>query len=284
MSDFEPPLSPLFVPADRPDRFAKAAASGADAIIVDLEDAVPPSRKNLGRHNLEMARHLAKPVFIRINPAGTEWHHADLEALRVLGFDRIFVPKVEEAQSLDLIETGLGRHVTIVAMIETARGLMNAREIAKHQSVCQLAFGSADYALDLGISPNPDAMSFALSQLVIASRAEALPGPLDGPTFDLSDAEAGLAADVMRAVRLGAGGKQCIHPKQVETVRRLFVPSQEEIDRARNVMRAAGDADTLRVGDQFADRPIVEQARRLLAKAAAAETRRWPKSNRPAVK
>jgi citrate lyase subunit beta/citryl-CoA lyase len=154
----------------------------------------------------------------------------------------------------------------VIATIETARGVMNAREIARHRSVRQIAFGTADYALDLGIAPNPDALSVALSLLVIASRAEGKPAPLDGPTFDLSESGA-LAADVERAVRLGAGGKLCIHPKQIETVRRGFAPTRDDIDWARKIVEAGDSSGAARAGDQFADRPIIERARLILRRA-----------------
>jgi citrate lyase subunit beta/citryl-CoA lyase len=266
MNDFRPPISPLFVPADRPDRFEKAAASGADAIVVDLEDAVAPAHKDTARRNLQALGKIKTPTFVRINPEATEWYEADLEALGAFGMHNILLPKVEEARSVDQVEAVLGELATVIATIETARGVMNAREIAQHRSVRQLAFGTADYALDLGIAPNPDAMSIALSLLVIVSRAEDLPGPLDGPTFDLSDSGT-LAADVERAVRLGAGGKLCIHPAQIETVRRLFAPGPEEIAWARKIVEAGGGSGATRAGGQFADRPIVERARLILQRA-----------------
>jgi citrate lyase subunit beta/citryl-CoA lyase len=266
MNSFRPLLSPLFVPADRPDRFEKAAASGADAIIVDLEDAVAPAHKDTARRNLKALGKIKTPTFVRINTETTDWYEADLEALGAFGLHNIFLPKVEEARSVDLIEATLGREVTVIATIETALGVMNARDIAQHRSVRQLAFGTADYALDLGIAPNPDALSIALSLLVIASRAEGKPAPLDGPTFDLSDSGT-LAADVERAVRLGAGGKLCIYPAQIETVRRLFAPGPEEIAWARKVVEAGGVSGATRAGDHFADRPIVERARLILRRA-----------------
>jgi citrate lyase subunit beta/citryl-CoA lyase len=152
-----------------------------------------------------------------------------------------------------------------MATIETARGVMNAREIARHRSVRQLAFGTADYALDLGITPNPDALSVALSLIVIASRAEGRPAPLDGPTFDLSESGT-LTVDVERAARLGAGGKLCIHPSQIDIVRRGFTPTREEIAWARKIVEA-GDGGAARAGHEFADRPIIERARLILQRA-----------------
>jgi citrate lyase subunit beta/citryl-CoA lyase len=266
MSEFRPPISPLFVPADRPDRFAKAAASGADAIFVDLEDAVAPADKERARANLEVVRSFAAPVFIRINPEGTEWHGGDVEALRAFGLRNVLLPKVEDAGAIDAVITEVGGQATVIATVETARGVANAREIARHGNVRQLAFGTADYALDLGIVPSEEALSFALSLLVIASRAEGLPGPLDGPTFDLADGGL-LAADVERARRLGASGKLCIHPKQVETVRRGLAPSRAEIDWALKVMEAEGIAGAVRAGNELVDRPIVERARLILQRA-----------------
>lgn len=269
MNDYRPPLAPLFVPADRPDRFEKAAASGADAIIVDLEDAVASASKDAARHNLKALAQLQTRTFVRINPETTDWYEGDVQALGAFGLTNIFLPKVEEPGSIDALNRALGRDASVIATIETARGVMNAREIARHPSVRQLAFGTADYALDLGIAPNPDALSVALSLLVIASRAEGKPAPLDGPTFDLSDSGT-IVAEVQRAVRLGAGGKLCIHPKQVESVRRGFAPTGEEIAWARKIMEAGDGNGAARAGDQFADKPIVERARLILQRAGIA--------------
>ena len=157
-----PVAAPLFVPASRPERFAKAAASGADAVIVDLEDAVPECLKDEARGNLGAIAGLATPAFVRINAEGTPWHEADLEALRAHGLERICVPKVEDAGLLDCIAARFPYAVTLIAQIETASGLEHALPIARHRQVAQLAFGPADFFLDMGMSASVEMTRHAL--------------------------------------------------------------------------------------------------------------------------
>ncbi len=233
--NYAAPITPLFVPADRPDRFRKAVACGADAVIIDLEDGVAPDRKDAARDALPMALGLGVTVFIRINPLGSLWYEADVAAVRQLPFDNIMLPKAESCDAIEDLQSSIGRR-NLIPLIETAKGLSEISAIARKPGVRQFAFGPADYALDLGIAPNPDAFSFALSSLAVVSRAEGLSRPLDGPSFDVEAGEA-LLVEVDQARRLGAGGKLCIHPRQVAAVRRGFNPSQEEIAWARKIGR-----------------------------------------------
>lgn len=263
-------VAPLFVPADRPERFAKAAASGADAVIVDLEDAVAADRKEVGREALVAALSLRVPVYVRVNAPGTPWHEADLTALRELPFDRIMVPKVEKPETIGGLETRLGAGRIFIALIESARGLANARAIAAHPRVAQLAFGPADYGADLGTVLSEEAMGFALSSLVMASRAEGLPAPLDGPSFDLSEASAGLEAELARRIPLGIGGKLCIHPRQVEWVRRRFSPSTDDLAWARGILAEGDGLGARKVNGRLVDKPVVQLAQSILARAGTA--------------
>ena len=258
-----PIVAPLFVPASRPERFAKAAASGADAVIVDLEDAVQPSLKDQARANLGAVRDLEVPAFVRINAEGTPWHEAELSALRAQGLKRICVPKVEDAGLLDRIAGRFPYAVTLVAQIETAAGLEHALPVARHRLVSQLAFGPADFFLDMGMSPSAEMTRHALCRLAVASRAAGIAPPLDGPAFRIGDAEA-LADECRTAVACGAGGKLCIHPSQPVAVLEHFLPGAAEVEWASRIVGAAGDGGAQAVDGQMIDAPVIARARLVL--------------------
>jgi citrate lyase subunit beta/citryl-CoA lyase len=258
-----PVAAPLFVPASRPERFAKAAVSGADAVIVDLEDAVPESLKDEARGNLGTIAGLAAPAFVRINAEGTPWHEADLEALRAHGLTRICVPKVEDAGLLDRIAARFPYAVTLIAQIETASGLEHALPIARHRQVAQLAFGPADFFLDMGMSASVEMTRHALCQLAVASRAAGIAPPLDGPAFRIGDAVA-LADECRTAVACGAGGKLCIHPSQPVAVLEHFRPSPAEVEWASRIVGAASDGGARAVDGQMIDAPVIARARLVL--------------------
>jgi citrate lyase subunit beta / citryl-CoA lyase len=259
-----PFVAPIFVPADRPDRFDKAASSGADAIIIDLEDAVAPERKEAGRAALRAFRGAATPVCVRINPVGAPDHDLDLEAIAGSDFLCI-VPKAESAAEIAEIDRKLGGGRSFIALIESARGLFAAAEIASAPGLRQMAFGPADYALDLSIRPNPDAFGYALATLAVVCRAQGLPGPLDGPCFDLREESLTLETELAAARRLGAAGKLCIHPRQVARVKNAFAPTDEELEEARKILEEGAGVGAASIDGRFLDRPIVERARRMLA-------------------
>lgn len=253
-------VAPLFVPANRPERFAKAAASGADAIILDLEDAVAPSDKDGARAALSKG-FTDLPVIVRINAAGTAWHDADLAAVARLGIAAVMLPK-----ALDLGDIArVAAILPVLALIETVGGLAEARAIARSGQVARLAFGSVDYAADLGCDHVPEALAAARAEIVFASRLGGLPAPLDGVTTDLSDA-AMAEADARGAMALGFGGKLAIHPRQIAAIQAGFRPTQREIEWARSVL-ASGEG-AARVGQAMIDAPVRARARALLARAA----------------
>ena len=258
-------VAPLFVPASRPDRFIKAAMSGADAVIIDLEDAVPPALKAEARSNLAAALSLAVPAMVRINADSTEWHEADLETIVSLGIRLVCVPKVESTGLLDRLASKLGPGVDVVAQIETARGLENAASIAAHRSVRQLAFGPADFFLDMGMPVSRDMSGHVLRSLAIASRAAGISKPLDGPCFAVAD-PAALAAESADAVAWGAGGKLCIHPTQTAKVLECFLPGPDEIAWARRVVAADRDGSARIVDGRMIDAPVTARARSVLAR------------------
>ncbi len=261
--------APLFVPADRPERFAKAAASGADAVILDLEDAVAPTAKAAARAMLRRD-FTTLPVILRINAAGTAWHADDLAAAAALRPSAVMVPKAEAPDDLRRIVAALA-DIPLVALVETARGLAQCRAIAVVPGVIRLAFGSVDFCADLRCAHTPEVLLPARSELVLASRLADLPGPLDGVTTSLDDATE-TARDAGRARDLGMGGKLCIHPRQIEPVLAAFAPTAEQIDWARRVL-ASGDG-AVQLGGTMVDEPVRQRARAILAEAAAPAKRR----------
>ncbi|WP_235054388.1 HpcH/HpaI aldolase/citrate lyase family protein [Novosphingobium lindaniclasticum] len=247
----------LFVPGDRPEWFATAAASQPDAIILDLEDAVAPSAKEAARSSLRCDfTHL--PVLLRINPVGTPWHEQDLEVAARLPLAAIVVPKAEEVE--DLARVAL--HHRVVALIETARGMALARDIACSGSVTRLAFGSLDYIADLGCDHSRNSLQTARAELVLASRLGGLAAPLDGVTTNVSDG-AVVRDDARYAKGLGFGGKLLIHPRQVDPTREGFRPTAAEADWARQVLDSGDGA--AKVDGAMVDEPVRIRARAILA-------------------
>jgi citrate lyase subunit beta/citryl-CoA lyase len=264
------PRAYLFVPGDRPERFGKARASGADAVIVDLEDAVAPQAKARARAALAAAMDESAPLLVRNNAVGTPWFAEDLELCRHPGVAAVMLPKAEGIDAVcEVVETTFK---DVLPIIESARGIEAASAIARVPGVIRLAFGSVDLALDLGIDCDPEGREDELlhfrSQLVLASRLAGLAAPADGVSTAIDDA-AHLAADAERARRLGFGAKLCIHPKQVAPVQAAFTPTAMQVAWARRVQDAfatAGGA-AVAVDGQMIDRPLNERALAILRRA-----------------
>ena len=256
----------LFVPGTRPDRFAKALAAGAHAVIIDLEDAVAPADKETARAAVAAALPLPQPVLVRVNAAGTPWFDDDLRLCRRAGTDGIVLPKAEDPAVVERIRAVVGPQAAIYPLIETAQGLWNALAIARATGVTRLLFGSIDFQVDLGVAD--DELTHYRSQLVLISRLAELPAPVDGVTTAIDDAAA-LARDVARARALGFGGKLCIHPRQVGPVNAAFRPGADEIAWAQRVVAAdaAAGGAAVAVDGRMVDRPVLLKTRRILASA-----------------
>jgi citrate lyase subunit beta / citryl-CoA lyase len=256
----------LFVPGTRPDRFTKAAASGADLVVIDLEDAVPDTDKGKARE--AVAAWLdADVAAVRVNALGSAHHAADMAALAgARGLVAVVVPMADDPAGLSELAHRLGSDVPVVALVETALGVHRANDIAAATGVRRLAFGHLDLAADLRSSTDDTAMLFARSTLVLASRLAGLPGPVDGTTTALDDP--GVAgADAGRARALGFTGKLCIHPGQVAPVNAAFGPTDHELAWAQRVVQAAASGGAVRVDGEMVDAPVLVRARRLLAEA-----------------
>jgi citrate lyase subunit beta/citryl-CoA lyase len=263
------PRSYLFVPGDRPERFAKALASGADAVVIDLEDAVSPAAKDAARSSLQewFARlgpdTPTKPVVVRVNASDTAWFEEDLRACAAPAVTAIMVPKAERADDLGRIAALHGK--PLIALVETAAGFDNLRSVACAAGVLRLAFGSIDFQLDTGISGDGDELLLFRSQMVLMSRIAGLAPPVDGVSTSISDAQMVLD-EAQRARRLGFGAKLCIHPAQVDAVNRSFNPSSAEIDWAQRVLAAATSANgsAFAVDGKMVDKPVVLRAEAIL--------------------
>ena len=209
-----------------------------------------------------------RAAYVRVNGASTEWFRKDLEAIARPGLAGILLPKAEEPDQIAEAASLLPDRATIIPILETALGIWRSRTLAEVSAVERLAFGSLDFKLDVGIDGEGEELLYARSRLVLASRVASILPPLDGVTAALDDPDR-LAADVDHARRLGFGGKLCIHPRQVEAVNRGFSPSEGEVSWARRVVEAAEAAGTgaFRVDGEMVDRPVVERARDVLARA-----------------
>lgn len=261
------PHSYLFVPGDRPERFAKAMASGADLVIVDLEDAVAPVAKERAREALTAWLDDGNgPVVVRINDATSPEFAADLIVVARAGVAGVIVSKTERAEDLARVRAAVP-NAALLPLIETAAGLDRLREIASAPGVQRLVFGSIDLQLDLGIEGDDDELLLFRSQLVLASRVASLAAPVDGVSTTLDDFEA-LTLKTQRARRLGFGAKLCIHPRQVAPVNSAFAPSGAEIAWALRVIEAsrAAGGTAVAVEGRMVDRPVLLQAQALLAR------------------
>ena len=279
----------LFTPADQPARIAKAFAAGADAVIVDLEDAVAPSMKAVAREGLARAvpRLRPCPAYIRVNAADTPHCLADIEAAVAVRADGIMLPKtrgpehvVAVAWALDQIEAREGAsRIPIVPVVETAAGLARAEALltSSERVVCA-GFGGADFTLDLGLSLSDDGAELIpyRAALVVASRAAGCAAPLDAVYGKVRDLD-GLRREAEAARRMGFQGKRCIHPDQVAVINAAFAPTTREIDFARRALDAfasalANGSGGAVVDGRFVDAPVAADARRLLARVPAAPT------------
>lgn len=259
------PRSYLFVPADRLDRLDKALASGADAVIVDLEDAVSPDVKIAARTLVASWLTPAREVYIRINGAGTEWFKQDVAHFaNHAGVAGIVLPKAESAEQIvTVLETAHDRLV-VLPIIETAQGFWNLVELCRAPRVSRVMFGSLDFQIDLGLADDPEVLLAYRSQLVLVSRVAGIGAPVDGVTTTLDD-DGATFADAKRAQRMGFRGKLCIHPKQIDSVHRAFSHTRAERAWAQRVLDtvAANGGAAVSIDGKMVDLPMILKAREI---------------------
>lgn len=266
----ELPRSYLFVPADRPDRYAKALASGADAIIVDLEDAVAPDRKTRAREAVANFPFAERSICLRVNGSQTEWLNEDLALCMLPAVNAVMLPKVESAVQIHQIADRIPEAIPLLPFIETAQGYWNMRDIALAGRVQRLVFGVLDFMLDLGLGASGAELNSVRLQMVITSRVAGIGAPVDGVTQDVKDLEL-LRREALLSRNLGFGGKTCIHPAQVATVNACFSYSNEDIAWAGKVIAAVAAARgaVIQLDGKMIDRPVVERAKAILEQAGA---------------
>ncbi|WP_418888548.1 HpcH/HpaI aldolase/citrate lyase family protein [Mycolicibacterium neoaurum] len=258
--------SALFVPGDRPARFAKALDSGADLVILDLEDAVAVEAKESARVAVSAFLDSSAEVVVRVNGTDTSWCADDLAALAQRRC-AVMVPKAHSVDQLNRVSAVLPAGTALIPLIETGRGVAGAAALCGADSVVRAAFGSVDLGAELGVDPDSHtALQYARSAVVLASAVAGCAAPLDGVTTDLTEGDR-LAADLEHAAILGFTGKMCIHPAQVHAVNRRFTPTDSELRWAERVVTAAAAGGACAVDGKMVDKPVVDRARGLLARA-----------------
>jgi citrate lyase subunit beta/citryl-CoA lyase len=255
----------LFVPGDRPERFDKALAAGADRVIVDLEDAVAPADKAAARDAVSRWVQASRPVALRINSAEADEFEDDLALCALPGIQAVVLPKAERLDALRRVAEAAPQ-AALLPLVESARGYAAREALAAAPGVERLLFGSIDFQLDLGCQATEEELLPIRFGLVLASRLAGIAAPIDGVTPAIDDAQL-LRQDAARARRLGFAGKLCIHPRQLAPVHEAFAPSEAELAWARRVVEAAAAADgaAVKVDGQMVDRPVLLRARALLS-------------------
>jgi citrate lyase subunit beta/citryl-CoA lyase len=256
----------LFLPASNPRAIAKARQVGADLVVLDLEDAVRVEEKDEARDAAveAVATPWAMPVAIRVNGVGSEWHSLDLDAVARSRADVVIVPRASSAHLIHGIAEAISKPV--LAMIETAAGVLAAAEIA--QETAGLIAGTNDLRADLRLplESTREPISASLQLIVLAARAAGV-AVFDGVFNHLEDSE-GFLKEAQDGRRLGFDGKSLIHPGQIAPCHQAFGPTQSEIERARALVEAfRGGAE--RFGNEMIERMHVEAAQRVLARANA---------------
>ncbi len=273
-----PPLrSLLFLPATASHLLAKATQRGADALVVDLEDSIPPDRKAearvMARAAISDLAARGATVVLRVNSEPDQWR-ADFVDLPWRQVSALMLPKLEQPQQLALFANALAAHAgdsapPVVALLETPRGVLVAQALSEHPALCALAFGSEDYAAALGVAPAPAALTWPASQVLTCAHAMGLQcWGLAASIAEVQDIQA-FEQSAQTARAMGFTGALCIHPAQVAVVNRAFSPSAEERAWAARVVHADDTAHAAGLGavlldGRMVDRPIVQRARRWL--------------------
>lgn len=258
-------LFPLFVPASRPKLITKAWQSGATSIIIDLEDAVAPDDKDMARENVIVAMESKPnvPTYLRINASGTMEYDLDIALLSSLNFDGVMLPKTQTIEELKVVRRAINYNQKIIGLIETAKGMVNVNTIAHHCD--RLAFGSIDYCADLDIAHSEQALLFARSSIVLASRAAGISPPIDGVTTSIKD-ENLIQSEAAHSNELGFKGKLLIHPSQITPTYKAFMPSLDDVAWAEDIITAGKQKGAIAVDGAMVDAPVIMRAENILAK------------------
>ncbi|MCM3713966.1 HpcH/HpaI aldolase/citrate lyase family protein [Halalkalibacter oceani] len=277
----KPIRSLLFCPANNEKMVMKAIASEADAVVLDLEDAVAIEQKKQARQQLIATLEdveLSPRIFIRINDRQTAFFEDDLLAVATLKDVSVIIPKVEQKEDIEkaveMLRKGAadGAERRISPILETAKGIMNAYEIATaSDKICALSFGAVDFELDINAirTEGGEEFLYAKSHVVIASRAAGIAPPIDSVYPDFQD-DHGLQRDSFKAKSLGFQGKGAIHPRQLSIINEVFSPTKEEVDYATAVVEAFEEAEknglaSIKLDGKMIDYPVYKKAKQMLA-------------------
>jgi citrate lyase subunit beta/citryl-CoA lyase len=275
------PRSWLYVPGHRAERVAKALVAGADAVVIDLEDAVPADRKDAARDQTvalldERADHGALQVWVRINPPGTEIGRRDVAALTGRRLDGLRIPRADDPDEVREVAERTGAPLQL--LLESARGLSRARELAEaHELVAGIGLGEADLAADLLVDRD-EGLTWARGAVVVAARAAGLPSPVQSVWTDVGDTD-GLRVSSERGRATGFFGRSVVHPRQIDVVHDVYTPSADEIAAAEGIVATAaeaaarGEAAALSADGRFVDPAVVARARTVLDRAGPAAQR-----------
>ena len=271
----------LLTPADDLHKITKAINSGADAVLIDMEDSIAPSAKASAREIMTQAPEANVPIYVRVNPVREEHFVNDVDAVSGMNCQGIVVPKVESAKDMEICNRYVtkagkttGHHGTgldVIPVIETAKGVVNMREILR-ASTCssRASFGAGDLTADTGMEWTDDelALHVVRTQMAIESKAAGLLPPLDTPHWEFRDIDK-LRASAVRGRQLGFGGKICIHPAQLQAVNEVFSPTGAEIEWAKKVITEFEAAEAqgkgcITVDGQMVDMAVAKRARNIL--------------------
>lgn len=268
-------LMPIFVPATRPERFAKAAASGSDAIIIDLEDAVAPEDKDAARANIKLATGLGIDVIVRVNASGTVWQAKDLDAIAGANIAAVMLPKAEDPSEIERVCSAIGER-PIIALIETPDAIGRERAIARAHGVVQLAFGTQDMAAELGCDPSSAMFDSIRLNLIVGSRQAGIAAPLDGVSLDLRNDDV-LLHEATAIARNGFHGRLLVHPAQVAPTLKGLMPNQDVLELAERIVKSSAAAGN--VAGKMIDRPVILNAQRQLSRARRMKRMGKPRSD-----
>ncbi|MGL5742155.1 MAG: HpcH/HpaI aldolase/citrate lyase family protein [Legionella sp.] len=262
----------LFTPGNKPERFAKALSSGANGLILELEDAVPPNEKDQARDNVIQfltTKHPELLTIIRINHITTDAGLPDLLALKEANIhcDAILYPKTESAEELNIIANILNlkaRNIQLLGLIETAKGLHHLNSIVLNSPVNGLVFGAADFAADVGCQLSWEALLYARYQIIQAAALTHIPA-IDSPFFDFANGEQ-LIAETIKVKELGFKGKLAIHPKQIAPIKQNFAPTQEQVETAKKIIEIFEHAEgkACQYNGQMVDVPVYKHAQQIV--------------------
>ena len=259
------PITPLFVPGTRSDRFEQAIQSGADTIIIDLEDSVSQSQKQVARENLLGFDKQGCNLFVRVNDLDSPFVRDDLACLEKCGEVGIMLSKSEDPHAITqwLEQHSITRQ--ILCLIETVKGFAQTSALMQHENVIGCAFGHFDFSTDLGCEADISLLAPYRADLVLQSKLHGKAAPLDCVTADISQIDQ-LKLDCKDAKRRGFGGKLLIHPSQVKPAQSIFLPSEDDYEKAKELVAVTANQAVIQHEGRMIDKPILKKAEQLIKK------------------